>query len=204
MELYLVRHGETIWNQEKKYYGFSDIELAPSGRMQAKKLGNYFHTIKFNKIISSPLKRAVDTANELTDQKIYTEERLMEQNFGLFEGKTYEELQETYPKELALWNQNWQEYCLPQGESFAMVRKRVEDFSKDLWNEQGKVLLTAHKGTFGHLMASLLQMPLSGYWNFVFEQGTFSRIDLEDGFAIIRYLNANPEQLIKERTHTGA
>lgn len=196
MELYLIRHGETIWNQEGKYYGYSDVALAPTGLMQAQNLGSYFKNIEFDKVISSPLIRAVGTARELTNQEILTDSRLMEQNFGLFEGKTYKELQKEYPEELDLWNQDWQGYCIPQGESFAMVRERVEDFAKDLWKEQGKILLTAHKGTFGHLMAALLNMPLSGYWNFVFEQGTYSRIDLEDGFAIVRCLNANPEKLI--------
>lgn len=190
MELYLIRHGETIWNQEGRYYGHSDVELAPAGYRQAKNLGNHFKNIEFDKVIVSPLKRAVDTAKELTKQPLIMDQRLMEQNFGLFEGKTYNRLQREYPKELADWNADWQEYCLPEGESFAMVRKRVESFSKDLWTEKGKILLVAHKGTFGHLMASLLQMPLSGYWNFVFEQGKYSRLDLEDGFAIVRCLNA--------------
>lgn len=196
MELYIIRHGETIWNQEGKYYGHSDVELASTGLAQAQRLGSCFKKIKFDKVIVSPLTRAMDTAKELTNQKIITDSRLMEQNFGIFEGKTYKELQTEYPDELALWNQNWQEYCIPQGESFSMVRDRVEDFSKELWKEEGRILLVAHKGTLGHLTASLLNMPLSGFWNFVFDQGTYSRIDLEDGFAIVRCLNGNPEYLI--------
>lgn len=196
MELYLVRHGETIWNQEKRYYGHSDVGLAPSGYRQAEELGTYFKKIKFDEVIVSPLIRAKETAKALTNQPFLFEPRLMEQNFGLFEGKTYQQLQREYPNELKEWNQDWQEYCLPEGESFHMVRNRVEDFSKELWSKKGKILLVAHKGTFGHLMASLLKMPLSGYWNFVFEQNCYSRIDLEDGFAIVRCLNGHPCQFI--------
>ena len=51
------------------------------------------------------------------------------------------------------------------------------------------VLLVAHKGTLGHLLAVSLGLPPEGYWNFVFEQGCYSRLDLEDGYAIIRCLN---------------
>lgn len=213
MELYLIRHGETVWNQEGRYYGHSDVELALEGRLQAQRLGKYLKKIEFDYIFTSPLKRAIETARacvseEAFAEKIIREPRLMEQNFGLFEGKTYQQLKKEYPEELTLWNSDWQEYCLPCGESFHDVRIRVEDFVTDLWKwgqsmekrQEGlsekagkKILIAAHKGTFGHMLAALLHMPLSGYWNFVFEQGTYSRIDIEDGYAIIRCLNALPK-----------
>ena len=192
MEVYLVRHGETSWNREGRYYGDTDISLSERGLLQAENLGRYFRKIEFDKVIASPLKRAVDTAKKLTEKEVRIDERLREQSFGLFEGKTYQELTQEYPAELAAWNQEFQEYCIPGGESFHMVRNRVESFAKELWKEQGKMLIVAHKGTFGHLLAVFLGLPLEGYWNFVFEQGTYSRIDLEDGFAIFRCLNAEP------------
>lgn len=193
MELYLVRHGETIWNQEGRYYGHADVPLAENGRIQAEKLGRYLKTISFDKVYCSPLQRATDTAVCLTDQPLILEENLKEQNFGLFEGKTYQELQKEYGAELEQWNASFEEYCLPQGESFRMVRHRVDQFTETLWKEQGRILIVAHKGTFGHMLASLLRLPLSGYWNFVFEQGTYSKIDLQDGYAILRALNRYPE-----------
>lgn len=192
MELYLVRHGETIWNKEGRYYGHSDIGLSENGLHQAKILGTWFKQIHFDKVFVSPLVRAIDTAKELTDHPLTKDTRLMEQNFGLFEGKTYEELNQSYPSELHEWNQNYQTYKLPDGESFSMVRQRVDAFVKDLWKEEGTILIVAHKGTFGHMLASFLHMPLDGYWNFVFEQGTYSKIDLEDGFAILRAINKLP------------
>ena len=193
MELYLVRHGETAWNKEGRYYGHSDIGLSDAGLVQAKELGSWFRSMEFDKVICSPLIRAVQTAKELTDQHLVMDERLKEQNFGVFEGETYTGLLEKYAEELDQWNHNYETYCIPEGESFRMVRHRVDDFVKDLWQEKGRVLIVAHKGTFGHMLASLLQMPDAGYWNFVFEQGTYSKIDLQDGFAIIRALNRKPE-----------
>ncbi|MFR3345810.1 MAG: histidine phosphatase family protein [Anaerobutyricum sp.] len=44
------------------------------------------------------------------------------------------------------------------------------------------MLIVAHKGTLGHLLAAMLKLPLDGYWNFVFEQGCYSVVDLEDGY----------------------
>ena len=194
MELYLVRHGETEWNKEGRYYGYSDVSLSQKGLAQAKSLGQFMKKIRFDKVISSPLCRALDTAKELTDQPVCTDHRLMEQNFGLFEGRTYQELCTMFPDELNAWNKDHESYCLPEGESFFDVRQRVESFVKDLNEEEGKILIVAHKGTFGHMLAAFMHLPLSGYWNFVFEQGTYSKIDLQDGFAILRTINRFPEK----------
>ena len=84
---------------------------------------------------------------------------------------------------------------IPKGESFADVRSRAEDFLRDIpsgrESKGEKMLIVAHKGTLGHLLAAMLKLPLDGYWNFVFEQGCYSVVDLEDGYAIIRKLNAS-------------
>ena len=192
MELYLVRHGETEWNKEGRYYGYSNVCLSEEGVAQAKMLGKFLKNISFDKVICSPLCRAVDTAKELTDIELIREKRLMEQNFGQFEGKTYKELLNQYPKELQSWNEDHENFRIPEGESFSDVRLRVESFLEDLKNETGKILIVAHKGTLGHMLAAMMHLPLSGYWNFVFEQGTYSKVDLEDGFAILRMINRLP------------
>lgn len=194
MELYLVRHGETEWNKEGRYYGHKDVGLSEEGFRQAKNLGEYMKKVSFDKVISSPLRRALDTARELTNHPILTDKRLMEQNFGFFEGKTYKELMMEFPKELKEWNENHEAYCLPEGESFLDVRSRVESFLMDLSEEEGKVLIVAHKGTFGHMLAAMMNLPPSGYWNFVFEQGTYSKVDFQDGFAILRTINRIPTE----------
>lgn len=194
MELYLVRHGETEWNKEGRYYGHKDVGLSEEGFRQAKNLGEYMKKVSFDKVISSPLRRAVDTARELTNQSVVTDQRLMEQNFGLFEGKTYKELMREFPKELKEWNENHEVYSLPEGESFLDVRSRVESFLKELPRGKGKILIVAHKGTFGHMLAAMMNLPPSGYWNFVFEQGTYSKVDLQDGFAILRTINRIPTE----------
>lgn len=196
MRIYLLRHGETTLNQSKCYYGRLDVSLNEQGVEQAGQLANYFAGYPFDYVVSSPLKRAYDTAKIVlnkNDMEIVTDERLMEQNFGIFEGHTYQQLTLAYPKEMNDWNKDFSNYRIPQGESFSDVRKRVDDFVKGLPSGKGTMLLTAHKGTLGHLLASMLNLPLEGYWNFVFEQGCFSCIDVEDGYAIIRKLNQSTD-----------
>ena len=192
MRIYLVRHGETVLNCRKCYYGFTDAPLNENGIKQAESLRSFFSAMDFDYIISSPLKRAADTARIVTGaeaEEITFDERLMEQNFGIFERHTCEELLSKYPEEFDAWNRDFSDYRIDGGESFRDVRNRVEDFAASLPTGRGSILLAAHKGTLGHLMAALLRMPLEGYWNFVFEQGCYSCVDVEDGYAIVRKLN---------------
>ena len=211
MRLYLVRHGETSYNKKGCYYGVTDAGLSGKGMVQAREVGRMLEGLSFQQVISSPLLRARDTARLLLEEAgikadpsaedslnslIRPDDRLMEQDFGVFEGRTYGQLQEEFPLELEAWNKDFSFYRIPEGESFRDVRDRVDAFCRDLISlsttesmRKASVLITAHKGTFGHMLASLLSMPLEGYWNFVFEQGCYSVVDLEDGYAIIRSLN---------------
>ena len=192
MRIYLVRHGETELNQKKCYYGHMDVGLSEKGVKQAKAIGAFFQNRSFDVVVSSPLIRAVKTAEYILggrEQKIVVDERLSEQNFGIFEGFTYEQLLERYPDEFQSWNQDYSGYRIPGGESFSDVRDRIDNYLKELIGRDGTMLLVAHKGTLGHFLASSLGLPLEGYWNFVFEQGSYSCIDYEDGYAIIRKLN---------------
>ena len=66
MRIYLVRHGETVLNCRKCYYGFTDASLNENGIKQAESLRSFFSAMDFDYIISSPLKRAADTARIVT------------------------------------------------------------------------------------------------------------------------------------------
>lgn len=194
----MIRHGETALNAKGCYYGRTDAVLSEKGISQARYLKEILKEISFDYIVASPLVRAYNTAQivmEEREQEIFGDRRLMEQDFGIFEGMTYKEIQNTYPKELDAWNEEFSTYRIPKGESFADVRSRAEDFLRDIpsgrESKGEKMLIAAHKGTLGHLLAAMLKLPLDGYWNFVFEQGCYSVVDLEDGYAIIRKLNAS-------------
>lgn len=83
----IVRHGQTDWNKEKIYQGRKDIELNNTGLNQAKILKNELKDIKFDYVFSSPLKRALKTAQIITNQKIKIDQRLTERCNGEFEGR---------------------------------------------------------------------------------------------------------------------
>lgn len=87
--IYLVRHGQTNWNIEKKTQGHTDIPLNEVGLNQARELSNKIKELKINKIITSDLSRAKETAriiNNVFNTDIIEDKRLREINYGNLEG----------------------------------------------------------------------------------------------------------------------
>lgn len=92
--IYVVRHGETDWNKLHKVMGRVDIPLNETGKSQAKITSEKLKEYKIDLIISSPLKRACETAkiiNETKNLEIIYDDRLLERDFGEFEGLDYNE-----------------------------------------------------------------------------------------------------------------
>lgn len=100
MRIYLIRHGETDWNRLCRLQGREDVPLNEQGKKQAKRCGKAFHGIALNKIITSPLKRAKETAKIIGEQNgifdLVVEPDLIERDFGEASGMTYEEKNQRY------------------------------------------------------------------------------------------------------------
>ncbi len=97
--LYLIRHGETEWNQARRIQGHSDILLNELGTYQAERLAAMYHTHRFDAIYSSDLQRAYHTAHPLAKLKgidVQTKSSLRERCYGDWEGLTYEEIRERF------------------------------------------------------------------------------------------------------------
>ena len=94
MNLYVVRHGETIWNNERKVQGITDIPLTDKGREEAKELQTLINTLNIDVVISSPLARARETAKILIDSRlpINTDDRIKERDWGLNEGANIDDV----------------------------------------------------------------------------------------------------------------
>ncbi len=143
--IYLVRHGQTDWNLEKRLMGLTDIPLNKSGISQAKSLGEEAYQLKIDHIFSSNLLRAKETAeiiNKFINVGISLDERLRELNYGVIEGRILKEI----PSEC--WNQfNLYPEQL-RAESFESVYNRIKDFFGDLAKKSlSNVLVVTHGGT---------------------------------------------------------
>ena len=88
MKLYVVRHGETIWNSEGRVQGITDIPLTEKGRCDAMELIPLIKELNIDVVISSPLERTIETAKIITEgsMPINTDDRIKERDWGLNEG----------------------------------------------------------------------------------------------------------------------
>ena len=89
--IYFVRHGETVWNREKRIAGSTDVALTEKGREEAEERGKELAVMGLNvdRIYSSPLSRAYDTALIIASHlkvEVVKDEKLREQDFGYWEG----------------------------------------------------------------------------------------------------------------------
>ena len=124
---YLLRHGETKWNAENRICGRSDVPLSEAGRRQAKRLAERLKPISFDTLYSSPLKRAIDTARFISERiglEPVLDDRLVELDYGQWEGKTLEEIRKNDPETLRAWEADPGRVAPPGGESGLEVQQR--------------------------------------------------------------------------------
>lgn len=149
LHLYIIRHGETEWNTEKRMQGRLDSDLTEKGRNDAQLLGERLKDTVFERIISSPSQRTLDTAKHICGKRdipIETDERLMEIALGAWQGKTEDEIKELFPSQYDLyWNQPHM-YENAEGERFIDVMDRVASFLEELIDTTplGNVLVVTH------------------------------------------------------------
>ena len=144
MHLYVARHGETLWNTLNKVCGRTDLPLTEEGFRQARLLAERVEQLPIDMIISSPMLRARQTAEPAAKRKnlpILTDDRLIEQNYGIYEGVDRQD-----PGFLA--NKRQFAFRYPGGESMMDVAYRVYGLLEELKVKypDGNVLLVCHGG----------------------------------------------------------
>jgi probable phosphoglycerate mutase len=161
--LYIVRHGETDWNAERRYQGQVDVPLNARGRLQAQRNGEalaaLMPAIAAADFVASPLGRARETMEILRtalglDQRSYVlEDRLKELSYGHWEGKLEAELPRLDPRGLEERARNPYTWRPTSGESYADLMVRVLDWLKSVERD---TLVAAHGGVMRTLSAHLL------------------------------------------------
>ncbi len=162
MEIYIFRHGQTAWNTIHRLQGSTDIPLNENGVELAKISGANINHIHFDKIFSSPLCRALDTAHYLAngrDIPIVTNDLLREINFGAWEGLTDKELIAMDAAFKYFFDQPSLFTPAEGGETFEEVGLRAKTFLTDviepLEHTHNRIMIVAHgainKGLFMHI-----------------------------------------------------
>ncbi|MEO5670376.1 MAG: histidine phosphatase family protein [Ramlibacter sp.] len=152
-----VRHGETAWNVDARIQGQLDIGLNETGRWQARKVGEALATEPISAVYSSDLGRAHETAQSISQVKgipVVADEGLRERSFGLFEGKTFTEIHETWPDHAQNWRKRIPEWAPPEGgESLLQLRERVTKTMQSLASRHRgeQIVVVAHGGVLDAL-----------------------------------------------------
>lgn len=126
-ELLLIRHGETLWNQQGRMQGQNDSPLTPLGLQQARQLARRLKNVSFTALYSSDLGRAHQTARciaDATGHEIVADEGLRERHFGIFEGLTNTEIRNRHPELYELFAKRLPDFVMPQGESATQFMAR--------------------------------------------------------------------------------
>jgi len=193
LKVYLLRHGETTYNADgNRYCGRTDAPLTEKGMRQAEEVGRLLKHIPLDGIYCSPLNRAYETARIASGGgNVEKVNRLIEADFGNWEGKTREEFIAEDP---GLWKQ-WCDNpgatkAGGTGETALEVAERVEDFFLEIKEKHpsGNILVVAHNGVIRFFLARQLGMDLKYYRRIVQENSSLTLIGLggNEGFSLIK------------------
>jgi probable phosphoglycerate mutase len=188
LNLFITRHGETQWNSENRLQGRKDSELTDNGKRNAVALGERLYPTHFNAIYSSPIDRAVKTAKLIRSDReipIRLEEGLKEINFGDWEGKVKEEIEQNSKQEFFdFWNAPHQYNHVPHnGESLSDLKRRVEQVINHIIadNKDGNVLIVTHGVAIRAILSYLMNIPTEKWWDGPFIEGTSLTLAQYDG-----------------------
>lgn len=160
MKLYIIRHGQTDWNIAKKIQGRQDIPLNERGHFQARCLGKAMENRPITAVFSSPQIRAMETAIAVASPAgvpVIPVRDLMEINYGVWEGKTEEELLRDDRALYEAWWSHPAETAPPEGESINQVNERCRQAWKEIKPQlTGDAAIVAHGGLLAHFMEQLL------------------------------------------------
>ena len=195
VKLFLIRHGQTDSNVEGRYQGSLDTSLTERGVDQARAAKKYLSNVRFSNIYSSPLKRAVQSAEimiEGTGLEIRMKEDLREINFGKWEGMKFEKINSRYRKDYQDWLADPYNFPPTGGESFGSVIERSRKTVKGIVAENpdnSSVAVITHGGVILALIVDWLKIPSQCWRSLIQRQGAINVVVVDRDFPYISSIN---------------
>jgi broad specificity phosphatase PhoE len=197
LRLFIVRHGETAENARMAYLGLRDEPLSETGLRQAECAAEALSRIQHRLIVSSPLRRAADTAARIhaaSGAEFRKDDRLREGSFGEWEGLTRCEVQNRSGRDAELLLQ-WEEnpsIAPPGGESGEDIRRRAVGLADDLAEEfpDTSVVFVSHVGPIKALLSAALGITLSASRRLFLDPGTISVVEWGEQ-PVVRLFNSH-------------
>ncbi len=183
-EVWIVRHGETRWSREWRHTSVTDLELTESGREQARSLRPLLAGVSFDRVWSSPRRRALETA-ELVGFEPEVDEDLAEWNYGEYEGITTAQIRETVPG-WTVWS-----HPTPGGESVEHVGERLDRVVDRARSLGGRTLMFAHSHSLRVFAARWLSLSVADGRVFLLDTATYSVLGDDRGQPVVKLWNVH-------------
>ncbi len=181
MHVYLARHGETTWNRVGRYQGRLESPLSELGIRQAEALARAMVAAGVRRVISSPLRRCVDTALP-TAQRVHvpveTDERLIEIAHGTWENRMRDEIAANDPERYRAWRGDPANVAFENGESIRDVLARWRTFAAS-FRPAVPALVLSHDAVVRVALVDALRRPLERFWETRVQNAGYATLDVD-------------------------
>lgn len=192
-KVYLIRHGESVANNESIYQGQTyDTPLSDLGEKQVERLAGRFQNVSLSTIVASPLKRTFVTAEAVAKYKkipVKSEKQIIETSHGEWEGKHKIVIERQWSEIYKKWLKFPSGVRFPGGEHFLETQKRVVEWWNSVAYTEGEFLVVTHDNIIRILTAKVLNMKLNRIWKFHLQPTSITLIETTNGTPRLVYLN---------------
>ncbi|UCD35613.1 MAG: histidine phosphatase family protein [Nitrospiraceae bacterium] len=199
--IYLIRHGETVDSDSRRYKGHIDVPLSERGIEQVRRLASCLTqgadrrlpVTGLNAVYSSGLSRALKSAEIIARPfglSPVIHEGLKERSFGLWEGMSFDEIRERWPDAFASWAENPLRFSPLEGESTLDVRDRALQAFYEIARRHGEddIAIVAHGGINRVILCEILGMPFENIFRIEQDFAALNVIELWD-YPVVKQMN---------------
>ena len=168
LNIFFLRHGETVASKTDGFCGTTDVELTPEGAIMAKEFAIAYKSVPWTAIFSSPMKRTIATAKpicDLVDIEMQLRNGLKEIDFGKWENRTKAEVNRLFHDDYVRWQSEPGWNAPPEGERAIEIARRSSEVIEEIEKTypEGNILIVSHKATIRIMLCSLLGIDVGRY-----------------------------------------
>ena len=198
--LYLIRHGETEGSEDRRYKGTIDVPLSENGIGQIMKTAEFIERTlnsagaSMSAVYCSNLVRASKSAGIIAAHLglvPVVDPDLRERDFGLWEGMSFDEIDEQYPEDFRAWAKDPLRFCPMGGESTNEVKERVIGALKNILDrhEGETIAVVGHGGVNRVALCQFMGMPLENIFRLEQEFACVNIVEFHDSYPVVKLLN---------------
>jgi len=201
-KIYLVRHCEPdLPKKSSLCLGRKDVPLSNRGLKQAENLRNFLSKLNIETIYSSPLVRALKTAEIISNGDIQYEivDNFTELDVGKWDGMSFDEIKEKYPKEYEERGKNFDDYIIEEGESLSACKNRaLKALSKVVNESKGNIAVISHAGVIRTILSDIMNISIEEIFSYKLEYGSICILRYNNNIFNVKIIGLKTENLSSE------